>query len=76
MAIRRVVLSFVCLVTTSLSASANSDEAPSARAIIDKAIAFYPTVVQQFANGKKLVELQTTDLKFLDAVEDGTFAQP
>ena len=36
----------------------------------------FPTVVQQFANGKKLVELQTTDLKFLDAVEDGTFAQP
>jgi hypothetical protein len=30
----------------------------------------------QYGNGQKTVEMQTTDLKFLDEVEDGTFAEP
>lgn len=36
----------------------------------------YPRLIVQFNNGKKMVELKTTELTFLDAVEEGTFEQP
>lgn len=36
----------------------------------------YSKKIVQFANGKKLTEMQTTELKFLDSVEQSAFEQP
>lgn len=36
----------------------------------------YAKKIVQYGNGQKIVEMQTTDLKFLDEVEEGTFEQP
>lgn len=36
----------------------------------------YAKKTVQYGNGQKIAEIQTTELKFLDAVEDGTFEQP
>ena len=36
----------------------------------------YPKKTVHFGNGKKLTEIKTTEMKFLDSVEEGTFEQP